>query len=498
MRAVGGDEVTRADRALVAAVPRADRRGHAVGVLLDLDRLRGVLDGGADLRRFREQDRLEADLRDEEPPARADVLDALVDRPEVPVELLAAEALDGDDRSVLDELAAGRVLDLALEPDRAVGLHRALADQRRARMDGGSPMALDDEGRHPARAEEDGRRQPDKAAADDQDGDVVSAVVTVSTPARVRRLRAPRPVTPAQPEPLPAGAASCALPHAEQEQEARARPRSSRRRRASRSPRRPSRSTPASTSPKVAAATRTSRSPRLGTRASAGAREQDDVQDDEQEHQDPDRVARARRCSSRSSRRRPLRARSRRPARTRPARVTGRPSPASGEAGRALLDGPGSVLPRPHDERSDRDQHRAEAEPGARLEVAELVERGGRGQEQEETEGSRSGGGAEQVAADLGRQPARESSAARAGRRAAVPSSTYLVAKANGSPIASSPVTMPAIVIARPSKPMDTSPPLGRRCRACVRYHRRRACSMTTHANRSGWLIGNDRRCGDG
>ena len=86
----------------LVAVP--DRRGHAVAVLLDGDGLVRVADVGAELLGPPAQDRLEADLRDEQARGRAQLLDALVDGAEEPLDLLAAEALDGHDRAVLLEL----------------------------------------------------------------------------------------------------------------------------------------------------------------------------------------------------------------------------------------------------------------------------------------------------------------------------------------------------------------------------------------------------------
>src|SRR4029077_10064784 len=98
--------------------------GDAVRILLGRDDFRGVLDPGAAPFGRREQDGLEADLGDEEPRRWADRFDALVDEAEVPVELLAAEALDRDDRAVLDELPGRGLLDLLLPPSRPVRLAR--------------------------------------------------------------------------------------------------------------------------------------------------------------------------------------------------------------------------------------------------------------------------------------------------------------------------------------------------------------------------------------
>ena len=119
------------------------------------------------------QDGLEPDLRDEEPRRRAEVLDALVDRAEVPVELLAAERLDRHDRAVLDELGGSGRLDLALQAERAVQLDGPLADERRAGVDRGPGMPLDDERRDALRPQEHRGREADEAPADDHDRDFV-------------------------------------------------------------------------------------------------------------------------------------------------------------------------------------------------------------------------------------------------------------------------------------------------------------------------------------
>ena len=92
---------------------------------------------------------------------------------EVPLDLLAAERLDRHDRAVLDELGRGRGLDLALHAERAEELHGALAHERRARMDRGSRMALDDQGRDALGTQEHRHREADEASSDDHDRDIV-------------------------------------------------------------------------------------------------------------------------------------------------------------------------------------------------------------------------------------------------------------------------------------------------------------------------------------
>ena len=167
--AVSGDDVARAHRPLRAVLAAAHDRDHAVGVLLERDDLAGVFEPRAERGCMTLQDRLEPDLRDEEPRRRAQVLDALVDLAEVPVELLPAERLDRHDRAVLDELGGGGLLDLRLQAEAAVDLDAALAHERRPRMNRGAGMPLDDERRNAAGRQEQRGREPDQAAADDQD-----------------------------------------------------------------------------------------------------------------------------------------------------------------------------------------------------------------------------------------------------------------------------------------------------------------------------------------
>ncbi len=174
-RAVGAvrcDEIEAAHAALRPGVARPDDDGHARVVLLDGGGLRRVPDLRSEAFRGAEQDGLEPDLRDEDPLRGAEVLHAFVDEAEVPVELLPAEAVDGHDRAVLDELPRGRLLDLLLQADGAIRLHRALVDERGPRVDRGAAVALEDERRDAVMSEEHRCRQPDEAAADDQDGNV--------------------------------------------------------------------------------------------------------------------------------------------------------------------------------------------------------------------------------------------------------------------------------------------------------------------------------------
>jgi hypothetical protein len=114
------------------------------------------------------QHRLEPDLGDEEPIGGAEALDPVVVGVEEVGELLAAQALHGQDRAVLDELRRRCLLDGLLEPDGAERLHGALVEGGRTGVDGGAAVALDEQVRHAVVGEQDRGGQPDQAAADDQ------------------------------------------------------------------------------------------------------------------------------------------------------------------------------------------------------------------------------------------------------------------------------------------------------------------------------------------
>src|SRR5262245_21178964 len=100
------------------------------------------------------QDRLEPDLRDEQPWGGAQRLVALVDVAEVVLELLAGQALDRDDRAVLLELVVRRLDDLSFDAETAVDLDRSLVEHRRPWVDRRSGVALDGQGRDAFRGEQ--------------------------------------------------------------------------------------------------------------------------------------------------------------------------------------------------------------------------------------------------------------------------------------------------------------------------------------------------------
>ena len=170
------DDVASADRPLRSRLAIPDESGRSVLVLVERDQLRRVLEPRAELVGVPAEDRLEPDLGDEQPGRRAQGLVALVDVAEVVLELLAGQALDRDDRAVLLELEVGRLDDLRFEADASVDLDRPLVEHRRPRVDRRARVPLDGQRRDALRGQKERGRQPDQAAADDQDRNLVVRV----------------------------------------------------------------------------------------------------------------------------------------------------------------------------------------------------------------------------------------------------------------------------------------------------------------------------------
>ena len=96
-----------------------------------------------------------------------------VDVAEEPLDLFSAEALDGHDRAVLLELEARSGDDFVLEANASPQLYRALEEQRSARMDGRPGVPFYDDRRDPVVSKEQGARQSDETAADDENAHVL-------------------------------------------------------------------------------------------------------------------------------------------------------------------------------------------------------------------------------------------------------------------------------------------------------------------------------------
>ena len=168
--AVAGDEVLRPDGALDQGVDVADRRGHPVRVLLQVDQLGGVLEPGAELAGPLEQDRLEHLLRHEQPARGAHVRHVRVDVRDVVGDLLAGQGLDRVEAAIgLVELQRGRP-HAGLDAGDAHELDGAQVEVAGTRVDGGPFVLLDRQRLHPVVGQEHGVGQADQAAAHYQDG----------------------------------------------------------------------------------------------------------------------------------------------------------------------------------------------------------------------------------------------------------------------------------------------------------------------------------------
>ncbi len=173
LRAVGGDDVLRAHTRLGAGETIGQRDGHARRVLLEGRQL-GVEAQLARRRRLGEsaEDRLQIVLRAERV---ADRARGLVLGPRASGDA-AVELFPGERARPHDEArAVGRqagVADALLHAELAVHLHRARVDAARLGMHGGARVTLDQQRADAEVREQDRGGQPDRPAADDEDGDL--------------------------------------------------------------------------------------------------------------------------------------------------------------------------------------------------------------------------------------------------------------------------------------------------------------------------------------
>jgi hypothetical protein len=123
-------------------------RGDAGFVLREIDQLAAIVQVRAELGGAPVEQRLEALLSDEKALARAEGFEAEVDARDEQRELAAGERFDEIDAAVGAELFVARLEDRRLEPDAAVGLHRADVEIAGARMDRGAGVLFDDMRRH--------------------------------------------------------------------------------------------------------------------------------------------------------------------------------------------------------------------------------------------------------------------------------------------------------------------------------------------------------------
>ena len=167
--AVRRHHVGGAHRALLAAVQVAEHGRDAVGVLLQRRHLGAVAQLGPELESLLAEERLEDVLVEEQPRRRREALDALVEVRDVDGVLLAGERLDGVDPTARVVHGERRLACALLQPDLAQDLHRPNLEVPGARVDRGAGVALDGQRLDAVAGEQQGGRQPDEAAADDQD-----------------------------------------------------------------------------------------------------------------------------------------------------------------------------------------------------------------------------------------------------------------------------------------------------------------------------------------
>jgi hypothetical protein len=174
MGAVRAEQILSAQLVLLAGVGILHGQRDAVGVLLDPDRLLPVEHLGAGGFGAAAQDRLEPGLGDEQPPAGAERIDALVEARDDVGELLAGERIHDDQRAFRLELLARLLAHLVLDPGRAEHFERAHVEERSARKLRAAAQALHRERGNSVLGEEHRGRQADQAAAGDQYGHVTS------------------------------------------------------------------------------------------------------------------------------------------------------------------------------------------------------------------------------------------------------------------------------------------------------------------------------------
>ena len=166
--AVGADEVLTGERALGAAVdvPHGDRDAGRIlpqrHDLVPFEHLR------AGLPRAPAQDRLESRLGDEQPAARAERFDAGIEAADDVRELLAGQAVHGDDRAFGEELLLRLAPDLILDAGEAEQLQGAQVKMRRARNRRAAAQPLDHQRGDAVLGEKHRGRQADQAAAGNQ------------------------------------------------------------------------------------------------------------------------------------------------------------------------------------------------------------------------------------------------------------------------------------------------------------------------------------------
>ena len=142
MGAVGADQVLAPEAALLAAVDVLHGQRDAVGVLIDAHHLVPVEHLGAGGLRASAQDRLEAGLRHEQPPAGAQRVHPLVEARDDVGELAPRQRVHDDERALGLELLERLLAHLLLDAGVAEHLQRAHVEERGARQRRAAAQAL--------------------------------------------------------------------------------------------------------------------------------------------------------------------------------------------------------------------------------------------------------------------------------------------------------------------------------------------------------------------
>jgi hypothetical protein len=171
-RAVGGDEVVRADGDVLTGLTALRHGGDAVGVGLERHQFGGEPQVAAEPPRVVEQHRLQVVLAAQAPGAGAEAGQsaARVDVAEQPLARVADQGGGLQDAVVVGE-GGRRFLDGPLDAGHPEQLHRADVVPAAPGMDGGAGVPLHQQVRHSEPAQEQRGRQADQGPADDEDRD---------------------------------------------------------------------------------------------------------------------------------------------------------------------------------------------------------------------------------------------------------------------------------------------------------------------------------------
>ncbi len=168
MRAVSPEQILAGKPLLASAVDVLGDDSDALAVMLYSNHFEAVGHPRAGFLGAAAQDRLEARLGDEQPPARTKRVDALVETGDERRDLLAGEIIDGNDRALGSELLFRLCPDLGFDSARAEQFYRAHMKEGGARQRQHVAQPFDRERTHSMFGQKHGRRQSDQASAGNQ------------------------------------------------------------------------------------------------------------------------------------------------------------------------------------------------------------------------------------------------------------------------------------------------------------------------------------------